>query len=234
MSVTATGQFALLVDTLAAMLSAATTWQKITQSANAAAALAKILVFGKDSSEARPHAVVYLTDGGGNNIGGGSVEAFLPSSKIVMALEIPIEYAGTVTTATSATAFKASALAAFADDTFNQLELTITPTGGAQETKAISDFTGSDGTLTLASALAIAPSVGDTFTIQAANARDAEVWFLNLVSAILADIKALAGTGGYFSISQYRLADYGSPPREKEEPSYSLAVVELTKGDAGA
>ena len=76
MSVTARGQFSQLVDVLITMLCASASWQKITQSANAAAALAKSIGFGVDASMARPYAVVYLADAGGDNVGGGSVEVF--------------------------------------------------------------------------------------------------------------------------------------------------------------
>lgn len=234
MSVTARGQFSILLDTMATLLSNCTAWQGITQTGTAAAALVRILVFGKDSSQARPYAILFLLDAGGGNIGGGSLESFLPSGKIQLAFEIPIEWTGTITTATSASEFKASGLAAFANDTFNGLELTITPTGGAQQTKDISDFVGSDGTITLGSALAVAPTVGDTFTIQAANAKDSLVWFCNILDDIITNMKALTGTGGYPSMQSYSITDYGRPLREGGElDNYCVATLELVKGDSG-
>jgi hypothetical protein len=232
MSVTARGQFAQPVDVLVTMLCACASWQKITQSANAAAALTKTIGFGQDSSLARPFANVYLVGAGGDNIGGGSVEAFLPRGTLGLALEIPLEYSGAVTTAGTETSFKASALAGFADDCMNGLQLTITPTGGLEQTVAISDFVGSDGTLTLAR-IRPAPSLADTFTIAPANARDALVWFLNILGDIVADLNAQAGTGGCISIAHADLKNYGRPERDKEDDDYAFAELEFVKGDAG-
>jgi hypothetical protein len=382
--VTARGQFSTPVTLLRTMLSNCASVQKLLKAADAAAALAAIIAFGKDENPTRPFINVMLENPDAQNIGGGSRDQFIPGGQLKIQIEIPLSFAGTVTalpavglivgpenfsasawvktlmlihpdsayspysilnadrlllstgaagtvaqtiavaagskwtfsvyvqavrstwasisfaeavstlsiisgpgtvngntiSGLSATAwtrvqittdevfagaslspqigfekingswdinvwgaqleageaatdyfpersFKDSAQALRADGFFNGLNLTITPTGGTLQTKAVIDFTGADGLLALASALTPSPTVADAYTIAPADASDGMTFFMNVLGDIITDLQALSGTGGCLSFRAVRIEDYGRAKIDQEASDYAGALLAL-------
>jgi hypothetical protein len=208
MSVTPSGYTAEALDNLRTMLSNCVTFQKLTQSANAAAALTKIFRFAKKGQPTRPFALLMADDFRRDSKAGGSRAYYHSSGSMWFSIEVDIERAATITGVTSDTVFTAAALAGLADDYFNGLELTLTSGAQKDSHREVLDFNGATGQLTIASGLA-AQLVNTTFKIGPLDLDDMYLHFLKTLDAIIAEMEALSNTGGYLHLTSINRDDYG-------------------------
>lgn len=217
MSVSPRGLFSLPPAWLAVALSECTSFQKLVQAASATAALAKAHVLERLKTEGLtiPHAIVTFPEFNEDTVAGGANTVYVGTGNFAYWFALPVRWSGTVSAATSATVFRASSLAGLADDHLNGLNFVYKPGTAQEETKAISDFTGATGEITLASGLAGTPSIGDAWKIRPASSQDGHIFGLNVVGDLVADLKLKSGrdvsdASGYLggSVGGLRMANF--------------------------
>jgi hypothetical protein len=228
MAVAARGIYSEPVGILRTMLSNCASFQKLVQAANAAAALSSIVSFGQSSDHARPFALIGLGDVPRESTSRGR---FTPGGNLRITIEAPLHYEAAVTGATSNTVFACSSLARLADNFFSGMALEMLLVGAlATETDTVSAFTGSTGTITLATGLSETPEVGSVCNISAADVNDALTFFMNAMGDIQLELEHLSGLGGNLNLHAIRLGDYGRPEREDDKDEYAGAVLEVAYG----
>lgn len=209
MTIAATGFTGAAVENLRQMVSESVTFQKLVKAANAAAALQKIYAFAEEGDPDRPFAIVTSEEMKRIGASGGSRTHFHPGGRLFLMLEVPGFWDGTVSAASTASMFTASGLAGHADDFFNGVNLKFRNGVNDGEELPIADFSGVSGLLNITGAFTNTPGVGDAFRILPANDGDAFRHYLNIADALIAEIEALSGAGGYMNLSNIVSSDWG-------------------------
>lgn len=209
MSIVATGYTGAAVENLRQMVSESVTFQKLVKAANAAAALQKIYAFGEQGDPSRPFAIVTSDEMKRIGASGGSRTNFHPGGRLFIMIEVPAFWDGVLTAVSTASMFTDSSLAGHADDFFNGLNLKFKTGVNVGQALPIADFAGASGLLNIAGAFTSTPQVGDKFRILPANDADAFAHYLNIVDALIAEIEALSGKGGYLSLNMIVSSDWG-------------------------